>query len=207
MPARSQATARLLEVIARSKQSLAKGIIAVAAIAGLAAIGVPASGQATPAALHGSAAGSLEITAMAFCEKISVTSVSSLFGQKVQLLGASTEASPYNDVCEFAKIVGKTVSGVTINYDGKATGTATEDNTALGKEPGVSGLVIKPYPSIGGGTTYSFTDTFTDTLLKTKINESGMLSYNGSTHYGLTVTEVLSTSTLAKLLELGVHAA
>ena len=48
-----------------------------------------------------------------------------------------------------------------------------------------------------------------DTLLKIKIKikESGMLRYDVSTHYGLTVTEVLGTSTLAKLLQLGVNAA
>jgi hypothetical protein len=95
---------------------------------------------------------------------------------------------------------------VTLNYDYRGTGTATSNLAALKKEKGVSGLVFKPYASIGG-TTYSFTDTFSDPRLHTKIHESGMDSFNGSNHYGAIVTKVLPTSTLAKLLTLAVKAA
>jgi len=145
------------------------------------------------------------ISPAAFCAKIPAASVSSLFGQKITLLGALAEAAG-NDVCEFAKIVSGSVSGVTLNYNYMGTGTASSNLAALKKERGVSSLVIKPYASIGG-TTYSFTDTFSDPTLGTKIQESGIVSYNGSNHYGLVVTKVLSTSTLAKLLALAVKAA
>jgi len=145
------------------------------------------------------------ISAKAFCDKISVSTVSALFGEKITLLGA-LDPTPGNDVCEFAKIVSGSVSGVTLNYDYKGTGTTTSNIAALKKQKGVSSLVIKSYASIGG-TTYSFTDTFSDTTLHTKILESGMVSYNGSNHYGVILTKVLSTSTLAKLLELAVKAA
>jgi hypothetical protein len=146
------------------------------------------------------------ISPKAFCAKVSVATVSSLFGQKITLLGALEEA-PGNDVCEFAKIVSGSVSGVTMNYDYIGTGTTASNIAALKKEKGVSALDIKTYSSIGGGTTYSFTDTFSDTTLHTVIHESGMVSYNGSNHYGLVVTKVLPMSTLAKLLELAVKAA
>jgi hypothetical protein len=145
------------------------------------------------------------ISPTAFCAKIPAATVSSLFGQKITLLGASAEPAG-NDVCEFAKIVSGSVSGVTLNYDYMGTGTASSNLAALKKEKGVSGLVIKPYASIGG-TTYSFTDTFSDPTFHTKIHESGMDSFNGSNHYGAVVTKVLSTSTLAKLLTLAVKAA
>ena len=109
--------------------------------------------------------------------------------------------------CEFAKIVSGSVSGVTLNYDYKGTGTVASNEAALKKQKGVSALVIKSYSSIGGGTTLSFTDTFSDTTLHTTIHESGMVSYAGSNHYGVIVTKVLPTSTLAKLLNLVVKAA
>jgi hypothetical protein len=143
------------------------------------------------------------ISPKAFCSKISAATVSSLFGSKVTLLGAIEEA-PGNDVCEFAKIVSGSVSGVTLNYDYMGTGTTASNLAALKKEKGVSNLVVKSYAPIGG-TTYFFTDTFSATL--GKIHESGMVSYGGSNHYGLVVTKVLSTSTLAKLLNLAVKAA
>jgi len=146
------------------------------------------------------------ISPQAFCAKISAATVSSLFGQKITLLGALV-ATPNNDVCEYAKIVSGSVSGVTINYDYKGTGTNSSNIAALKKQKGVSALVIKSYASIGGGTTYAFTDTFSNTVLHTKISESGMVSYNGSNHYGVIVTKVLPTSTLAKLLNLAVKAA
>jgi len=145
------------------------------------------------------------ISPRAFCAKIPAATVSSLFGQKITLLGASAEPAG-NDVCEFAKIVSGSVSGVTLNYDYMGTGTPSSNVAALKKEKGVSGLVIKPYASIGG-TTYSFTDTFSDPTLHIKIHESGMDSFNGSNHYGAVVTKVLSTSKLAKLLTLAVKAA
>jgi hypothetical protein len=147
------------------------------------------------------------ITPKAFCAKIPVAMVSSLFGQKISLLGAETAASTDNDVCEFAKIVGRSVSGVTMNYDYKASGTAAQDNSALGKEQGVSDFVVKSYASIGGGSTYSFSDTFKDTTTGVKISESGMISYAGVNHYGVIVTDVLPTSRLASLLKLVVSAA
>lgn len=171
------------------------GLGAVAIVGAIALFGVPGLAQATA------------IAPKAFCAKISVTTVSSLFGQKVSLLGAESAASTDNDVCEFAKIVGRTVSGVTMNYDYKATGTAAQDNAALGKEQGVSGFVVKSYTSIGGGSTYSFSDTFKDTATGAKIHESGMISYHGVNHYGVIVTVVLPTSKLASLLKLVVSAA
>ncbi len=145
------------------------------------------------------------ISPTAFCAKIPAATVSSLFGQKITLLGASAEPAG-NDVCEFAKIVNGSVSGVTLNYDYIGTGTPSSNVAALKKEKGVSDLVIKPHASIGG-TTYSFTDIFSDPALHTKIHESGMDSFNGSNHYGAIVTKVLPTSTLAKLLTLAVKAA
>ena len=145
------------------------------------------------------------ISPQAFCAKIPVATVSSLFGQKITLLGALAQGAG-NDVCEFAKIVTGSVSGVTLNYDYKGTGTVSSNVAALKKEKGVSGLVLKPY-SLIGGTTYSFTDTFSDPTLHIKIKESGMDSFNSSNHYGAIVTKVLSTSTLAKLLALAVKAA
>src|ERR1035441_9398946 len=87
------------------------------------------------------------ISPKAFCDKIPVSSVSSLFGQKITLLGALV-ATPGNDVCEFAKIVNGSVSGVTLNYDYKGTGTTSSNIAALKKQKGVSGLVVKPYSSI-----------------------------------------------------------
>jgi hypothetical protein len=149
-------------------------------------------------------AGAAAITPAAYCKKISPTTVGSLYGGKTPLLGALSEGTG-NDVCEFATIVSGTVSGATMNYDYKGTGTVAADIAALKKEKGVTGLVIKSYASIGG-TTYSFTDTFTNSAKKA-IKESGMVSYNGANHYGLVVTKVLATSTLAKLMELVVKAA
>jgi hypothetical protein len=146
------------------------------------------------------------ISPAAFCAKIPVLKVSALFGQKIVLLGALAEPAG-NDVCEFAKIVSGSVSGVTLNYDYMATGTVSSNLAALKKQKGVSGLVMTPYASIGG-TTYSFTDTFSSgPPVVVKIQESGMDSFNGSNHYGVVVTKVLSTSTLAKLLTLAVKAA
>lgn len=169
--------------------SMGLGAIVVAGAIGL--FGAPALAQASA------------ISPKAFCAKISAATVSSLFGEKVTLLGALA-ATPGNDVCEFAKIVNGSVSGVTLNYDYLGTGTTSSNIAALKKQKGVSGLVIKSYASVGG-TTYYFTDTFS--AATTKIHESGMVSYNGSKHYGLVVTKVLSTSTLAKLLALAVKAA
>jgi len=166
------------------------GAVVITGAIGL--IGVPSVAQAAA------------ITPKAFCAKISAATVSSLFGQKVTLLGADTGGSAYNDVCEFAKIVGKSVSGVTLNYDYKGTGTASENDTALSKEQGVSGFAIKSYSAIGG-TTYSFTDTYKSSV--SKISESGMLSYSGANHYGVIVTDVLPTSKLAALMKLVVSAA
>lgn len=145
------------------------------------------------------------ISPAAFCAKIPVTTVSSLFGQTITLLGASAEPAG-NDVCEFARIVSGAVSGVTLNYDYKATGTPSSNLAALKTEKGVSDLVTEPQASIGG-TTYYFTDTFSDPTLHTEIHESGMASFNGSNHYGAVVTKVLPASTLAKLLALVVKAA
>ena len=145
------------------------------------------------------------ISPAAFCAKIPVLKVSALFGQKIVLLGALAEPAG-NDVCEFAKIVSGSVSGVTLNYDYMATGTVSSNLAALKKQKGVSGLVMTPYASIGG-TTYSFTATFSDPRSHTKIHESGMDSFNGANHYGAVVTKVLSTSSLAKLLTLVVKAA
>ncbi|MFZ0169862.1 MAG: hypothetical protein WBF51_05000 [Candidatus Dormiibacterota bacterium] len=151
------------------------------------------------------------ISPKAFCAKIPAATVSSLFGQKVTLLGALAEGGGVlgragNDVCEFAQIVSGSVSGVTLNYDYLGTGTTSSNIADLKKQKGVSGLVIKHHASIGG-TTYSFTDTFSDpTPPATTIHESGMVSYNRSNHYGLVVTKVLSTSKLAKLLTLAVKA-
>ncbi len=167
------------------------GVIVVSGAMGL--FGAPDSAQASA------------ISPQTFCAKISAATVSSLFGQKITLLGAEAEPAG-NDVCEFAKIVRGSVSGVTLNYDYKAIGTVSSNLAALKKEKGVSGLVLKPYVSIGG-TTYSFTDTFSDPTLHIKIQESGMDSFSGSNHYGAIVTKMLSTSTLAKLLTLVVKAA
>jgi hypothetical protein len=170
---------------------LGLGVILVSGVIGV--FGAPTLAQASA------------ISPTAFCHKIPAATVSSLFGESIPLIG-SESPSAGNDVCEFAKIVSGSVSGVTLNYDYKGTGTASSNAAALKKEKDVSGLVIKSYSSIGG-TTYSFTDTFSNTTLKTKIHESGMVSYNGSNHYGLVVTKVLPTSTLAKLLTLAVKAA
>lgn len=167
------------------------GTIVVSGVIGL--LGTPTLAQASA------------ISPQAFCAKIPAATVSSLFGQKVTLLGALAEGAG-NDVCEFAKIVNGSVSGVTLNYDYKATGTVSSNLAALKKEKGVSDLVFKPYTSIGG-TTYSFTDTFSDPTRHIKIKESGMDSFSGSNHYGAIVTKVLPTSTLAKLLSLAVKAA
>lgn len=171
------------------------GLGAVAIVGAIALFGAPSLAQASA------------IAPKVFCAKISVATVSSLFGEKVSLLGAEAAASTDNDVCEFAKIVGRTVSGVTMNYDYKATGTAAQDNSALGKEQGVSGFVVKSFASIGGGSTYSFSDTFKDTTTGVNIHESGMISYHGVNHYGVIVTDVLPTSKLASLLKLVVSAA
>jgi hypothetical protein len=171
------------------------GLSAISIAGAIALLGPPVFAQAST------------IAPKSFCAKISATTVSSLFGQKVSFLGATTGGSASNDVCEFAKIVGKSVSGVTLNYDYKGTGTPSQENAALSKEQGVTGLVIKSYASIGGGSTYSFTDTFKDATLGTKISESGMDSFDGSNHYGVIVTDVLPTSKLASLLKLAVSAA
>jgi hypothetical protein len=171
------------------------GLGAVVIISAIALFGTPGLAQASA------------IAPKAFCAKIPTATVSSLFGEKVSLLGAETAASTDNDVCEFAKIVGTSVSGVTLNYDYKATGTAAQGNSALGKEQGVSAFVVKSYSSIGGGSTYSFSDTFTDTTSGAKIHESGMVSYDGANHYGVIVTDVLPASKLASLLRLVVSAA
>jgi hypothetical protein len=175
----------------RPRLRMGLGAIVVSGVIGL--FGVPSLAQASA------------ISPTAFCAKIPAATVSSLFGQKLTLLGAAAEPAG-NDVCEFAKIVSGSVSGVTLNYDYMATGTASSNLAALKKEKGVSGLLIKPHASIGGST-YSFTDTFSDSTLHTKIHESGMDSFNGSNHYGAIVTKVLSTSKLAKLLTLAVKAA
>lgn len=173
------------------------GAIVVSGVIGL--FGAPILAQASA------------ISPTAFCAKIPAATVSSLFGQKVTLLGALAEGGGVlgragNDVCEFAKIVTGSVNGVTLNYDYLGTGTASSNRAALKKEKGVSDLVVKHYASIGG-TTYSFTDTFSDpTPPATMIHESGMVSYNRSNHYGVIVTKVLSTSKLAKLLTLVVKA-
>ena len=167
------------------------GAIVVSSVIGL--FGAPTLAQASA------------ISPTAFCAKIPAPTVSSLLGQQIMLLGALAEPAG-NDVCEFAKIVSGSVSGVTLNYDYMSTGTTSSNLAALKKEKGVSGLVIKPHASIGG-TTYSFTDTFSDPRFHTKIHESGMDSFNGANHYGAVVTKVLSTSTLAKLLTLAVKAA
>ena len=177
----------------RRVHHLRMGLSAVVVSGAIGVFGAPTLAQASA------------ISPKAFCDKIPVSSVSSLFGQKITLLGALV-ATPGNDVCEFAKIVNGSVSGVTLNYDYKGTGTTSSNIAALKKQKGVSGLVIKSYASIGG-TTYSFTDTFSNTTLHTMIHESGMVSYNGSNHYGVILTKVLSTSTLAKLLNLAVKAA
>ena len=169
------------------------GLGAIAFLAAVGLVGAPSLAQASA------------ISPQAFSAKIPVATVSSLFGEKITLLGASAEIVG-NDVCEFAKIVSGSVSGVTLNYDYKGSGTVSSNVAALKKEKGVSGLVLKTHASIGG-TTYSFTDTFSDTTLGIKIHESGMVSYNGSNHYGLVVTKVLPTSTLAKILALAVKAA
>jgi len=167
------------------------GAIVVSSVIGL--FGAPTLAQASA------------ISPTAFCAKIPAATVSSLFGQKIMLLGASAEPAG-NDVCEFAKIVSGSASGVTLNYDYMGTGTSSSNLAALKKQKGVSGLVIKPHASIGG-TTYSFTSTFSDPTFHTRIHESGMDSFNGANHYGAVVTKVLSTSTLAKLLTLAVKAA
>ena len=167
------------------------GAIVVSSVIGL--FGAPTLAQASA------------ISPTAFCAKIPAATVSSLFGQKIMLLGASAEPAG-NDVCEFAKIVSGSASGVTLNYDYMGTGTSSSNLAALKKQKGVSGLVIKPHASIGG-TTYSFTATFSDPTFHTRIHESGMDSFNGANHYGAVVTKVLSTSTLAKLLTLAVKAA
>jgi hypothetical protein len=167
------------------------GAIVVVGVIGL--FGAPTLAQASA------------ISPKALCAKIPAATVSSLFGQKIKFLGALAQGTG-NDVCEFAKIVSGSVSGVTLNYNYKGTGTVSSNVAALKKEKGVSGLVLKPYTSIGG-TTYSFTDTFSDPTLHIKIKESGMDSFNGSNQYGAIVTKVLSTSTLAKLLTLVVKAA
>ena len=168
------------------------GAIVVSSVIGL--FGAPTLAQASA------------ISPTAFCAKIPAATVSSLFGQKIMLLGASAEPAG-NDVCEFAKIVSGSASGVTLNYDYMGTGTSSSNLAALKKQKGVSGLVIKPHASIGG-TTYSFTDTFSSgPPVRTKIQESGMDSFNGSNHYGVIVTKVLSASTSAKLLTLAVKAA
>jgi len=172
---------------------LRAGLGAIVVLSAIGLFGAPTSAQASA------------IPPKAFCAKIPVATVSSLFGQKITLLGALAEPAG-NDVCEFAKIVNGSVSGVTLNYNYKGTGTASSNIAALKRQKGVSSLVIKPYASIGG-TTYSFTDTFSDPRLRIKIHESGMDSFSGSNHYGAVVTKVLSTSTLAKLLTLAVKAA
>src|SRR6202049_1032305 len=84
------------------------------------------------------------ISPKAFCAKIPAATVSSLFGQKITLLGALAEPAG-NDVCEFAKIVSGSVSGVTLNYNYMGTGTTSSNLAALKKVKGVSNLVIKAY--------------------------------------------------------------
>ena len=51
------------------------------------------------------------------------------------MLGASAEVAG-NDVCEFAKIVSGKLSGVTLNYDYKGSGTVSSNIAALKKEKG-----------------------------------------------------------------------
>jgi hypothetical protein len=196
MKFRTASLAQIASSDTRPKRRVSRtGLGAVVIVGAIALFGSPGLAQASA------------ITPKALCAKIQAATVSSLFGQKVSLLGAETAASTHNDVCEFAKIVGRSVSGVTMNYDYKATGTAAQNISALKKEQDVSGLVIKSYASIGGGSTYSFSDTFTDTTSGVKIHESGMVSYDGANHYGVIVTDVLPTSKLASLLKLVVSAA
>ncbi len=150
-------------------------------------------------------ANAVKIAPAGYCKRISAAAVGSLYGGPTPLLGAQLEGAG-NDVCEFASFVAGAVKGVTMNYDYKGTGTAAQNIAALKKEPGVRIPRFKPHASIGG-TTYSFTDTFIDATTKKHIRESGMVSYNGTNHYGVIVTKVLSTTSLVRLLQLVVRAA
>jgi hypothetical protein len=150
-------------------------------------------------------AGAAKIAPAGYCKRISPATVGTLYGGPTPLLGAQLEGAG-NDVCEFASFVGGALSGVTINYDYKGTGTIAANIAALKKEKGVRAAVFKSFTSIGG-TTYSFRDTFIDSATKKRIKESGMVSFNGANHYGVVVTKVLGTAGLERLMQLAVRAA
>jgi hypothetical protein len=150
-------------------------------------------------------AGAARIAPAGYCKRISAATVGSLYGGPTPLLGAQLEGAG-NDVCEFASFVGGALSGVTVNYDYKGTGTIAANIAALKKEKGVRAAVFKSFTSIGG-TTYSFRDTFIDSATKKRIKESGMVSFNGANHFGVVVTKVLGTAGLERLMQLVVRAA
>jgi hypothetical protein len=150
-------------------------------------------------------AGAAKIAPAGYCKRISATTVGSLYGAPTPFLGAQLEGAG-NDVCEFASFVGGALSGVTMNYDYKGTGSVAANIAALKKEAGVRAAVFKSFTSIGG-TTYSFRDTFIDSATKKRIKESGMVSFNGANHYGVVVTKVLGTTGLERLMQLAVRAA
>ncbi len=150
-------------------------------------------------------AGAAKIAPAGYCKRISATTVGSLYGGPTPFLGAQLEGAG-NDVCEFASFVGGALSGVTINYDYKGTGSVAANIASLKKESGVRAAVFKSFTSIGG-TTYSFRDTFIDSATKKRIKESGMVSFNGANHYGVVVTKVLGTTGLERLMQLAVRAA
>jgi hypothetical protein len=153
----------------------------------------------------GGTAGAVRIAPAGYCKRISATTVASLYGGPTPFLGAQLEGAG-NDVCEFASFVGGALSGVTLNYDYKGTGSVAANIAALKKEPGVRAAVFKHFTSIGG-TTYSFRDIFIDSATKKRIKESGMVSFNGANHYGVVVTKVLGTTGLERLMQLAVRAA
>jgi hypothetical protein len=99
---------------ARRGHHLRMGLSAVVVSSAIGVFGAPTLAQAST------------ISPKAFCDKIPVSTVSSLFGQTITLLGALAP-TPGNDVCEFAKIVNGSVSGVTLNYDYKGTGTTSSN--------------------------------------------------------------------------------
>jgi hypothetical protein len=146
-----------------------------------------------------------KIAPAGYCKRISAATVGSLYGGPTPLLGAQLEGAG-NDVCEFASFVGGALSGVTVNYDYKGTGSIAANITALKKENGVRAAVFKSFTSIGG-TTYSFRDIFIDSATKKHIKESGMVSFNGANHFGVVVTKVLGTAGLERLMQLVVRAA
>jgi hypothetical protein len=151
------------------------------------------------------AASAAKIAPAGYCKRISAATVGSLYGGPTPFLGAQLEGAG-NDVCEFASFVGGALSGVTINYDYKGTGSIAANIASLKKEAGVRAAVFKSFTSIGG-TTYSFRDTFIDSATKKRIKESGMVSFNGANHYGVVVTKVLGTTGLERLMQLAVRAA